>query len=125
MVPEPWFGAFAKWISKRIDVANNIKAGSIDGFDVNEGVAVGRRLADSLGLQVGDEITLISPDGDVTAFGTTPRVKSYPVDALFEIGMSEYDSSFIFMPLEESQLYFNAEGRVDVIDIFVDDPDKV
>ncbi|MEM8649258.1 MAG: lipoprotein-releasing ABC transporter permease subunit [Pseudomonadota bacterium] len=110
---------------KRIDVANNIKAGSIDGFDVNEGVAVGRRLADSLGLQVGDEIKLISPDGDVTAFGTTPRVKSYPVDALFEIGMSEYDSSFIFMPLEESQLYFNAEGRVDVIDIFVDDPDKV
>ncbi|MEL7430571.1 MAG: FtsX-like permease family protein, partial [Pseudomonadota bacterium] len=67
----------------------------------------------------------IYPDGDVTAFGTTPRVKSYPVNAIFNIGMSEYDSSFVFMPLEEAQLYFNKEGRVDVIDVYVDDPDAV
>ncbi|MEM9279919.1 MAG: lipoprotein-releasing ABC transporter permease subunit [Pseudomonadota bacterium] len=99
--------------------------GTLDGFDTGEGVAIGYRLASNLGLALGDEITLISPNGDVTAFGTTPRVKSYPVNAIFHLGMSEYDSSFVFMPLEESQLYFNKEGRVDVIDIYVDDPDAI
>ena len=102
-----------------------IKNGALEGFDDSGGVAVGIRLANSLGLREGDDITLISPEGDVTAFGTTPRVKSYPIVALFEIGMSEYDASFIFMPLQEAQLYFNADGRVDVLEIYVDDPDNV
>ena len=99
--------------------------GTLEDFDTLEGVAIGHRLAANLGLQLGDDITLISPKGDVTAFGVTPRVKSYPVNAIFDVGMSEYDSSFIFMPLAEAQLYFNKEGEVDVIDIFVDDPDQV
>lgn len=106
-------------------IANGVETGTLEGFDTGEGVAVGYRLANNLGLNLGDDITLIYPDGDITAFGTTPRVKSYPINAIFNIGMSEYDASFIFMPLEESQLYFNKEGRVDVIDIYVDDPDAV
>ena len=99
--------------------------GTLDGFDAEEGAAIGYRLADSLGLQLGDDITLISPKGDVTPFGVTPRIKSYPVNAIFDVGMSEYDASFVFIPLEEAQLYFNKEEGVDVIDIYVDDPDKV
>lgn len=99
--------------------------GTLEGFDTEEGAVIGYRLANSLGLQLGDDITLISPKGDVTAFGVTPRIKSYPVIAIFDIGMSEYDSSFVFLPLEEAQLYFNKENQVDVIDIYVDDPDKV
>ena len=91
-------------------VAGNIRAGSIVGFDTSEGVAIGKRMADNLGLALGDLITLVSPEGDVTAFGTTPRVKAYPVVAIYEVGMSEYDASIIFMPLPEAQLYFNAEG---------------
>ncbi|MEM7289348.1 MAG: lipoprotein-releasing ABC transporter permease subunit [Pseudomonadota bacterium] len=106
-------------------IAEGIDAGTLDGFDTGEGVAIGFRMANNLGLSLGDSITLIYPDGDVTAFGTTPRVKAYPVSAIFNIGMSEYDSSFVFMGLEESQLYFNKEGRVDVIDIYVDDADAV
>lgn len=106
-------------------IANGVDVGTLEGFDTSEGVAIGFRMASNLGLNLGDSITLIYPEGDVTAFGTTPRVKSYPVSAIFNIGMSEYDSSFVFMPLEESQLYFNKEGRVDVIDIYVDDPDAV
>ena len=106
-------------------VANNIRQGSIVGFDTSEGVAIGRRMADNLGLALGDSITLVSPDGDVTPFGTTPRVKAYPVTAIFEVGMSEYDSSIIFMPLAEAQLYFNMEGRAQSIEIFVDNPDGV
>lgn len=99
--------------------------GTLDGFDVEEGAAIGYRLADSLGLQLGDDITLISPKGDVTPFGVTPRIKSYPVNAIFDVGMSEYDASFVFISLVEAQLYFNKEEGVDVIDIYVDDPDKV
>lgn len=106
-------------------ISDGIEVGTLEGFDEGEGVAIGYRLANNLGLNLGDDITLISPEGDVTAFGTTPRVKSYPVTSIFNIGMSEYDSSFVFMPLEESQLYFNKEGRVDVIDIYVNDPDAV
>jgi len=106
-------------------VSDGVEVGSLDGFDGGEGVAIGFRLANNLGLNLGDDITLISPEGDVTAFGTTPRVKSYPIRAIFNIGMSEYDSSFVFMPLAEAQLYFNKEDRVDVIDIYVDDPDDV
>jgi lipoprotein-releasing system permease protein len=105
-------------------VAETVKQGSFDNFMKGEGVAIGSRLAENLGLAVGDLITLISPDGDVSPLGTTPRVKSYPVDAIFEIGMSEYDASIIFMPLTEAQLYFNSEDRVQSIEIIADDPDK-
>src|SRR5665811_498577 len=71
-------------LKKITSVANNIRQGTLDGFDDAEGVAVGTRLAANLGLGLGDDITLISPEGDVTPFGTTPRVKAYPIKALFE-----------------------------------------
>lgn len=106
-------------------VANNIKQGSIAGFDTGEGVAIGSRMADNLGLVLGDTITLIAPDGDVTPLGTTPRMKGYPVTAIFEVGMSEYDSSIVYMPFSEAQLYFNMDGRAQAIEIYVDNPDNV
>lgn len=106
-------------------VATNIKEGSLEAYQNGNGVAIGIRMAQNLGLLVGDSLTLVSPDGDVTPFGTTPRVKSYPVEAIFEMGMSEYDTSIVFMQLEEAQLYFNQEGTVQVIEVFVDDPDAV
>ncbi|RWM23304.1 MAG: lipoprotein-releasing ABC transporter permease subunit [Mesorhizobium sp.] len=106
-------------------VANNIKQGSIAGFDTSEGVAIGTRMADNLGLVLGDTITLIAPEGDVTPLGTTPRMKGYPVTAIFEVGMSEYDSSIVYMPFSEAQLYFNMDGRAQAIEIYVDNPDNV
>lgn len=106
-------------------VANNIKQGSIAGFDTGEGVAIGSRMADNLGLLLGDTITLIAPDGDVTPLGTTPRMKGYPITAIFEVGMSEYDSSIVYMPFSEAQLYFNMDGRAQAIEIYVDNPDNV
>ena len=106
----PGTGALVKGIrgddlAKVALVADNIRQGSIVGFDSSEGVAIGTRMAEGLGLGVGDSITLFAPEGDVTPLGTTPRVKAYPVVAVFEIGMSEYDASIIFMPLAEAQLY--------------------
>ena len=110
----------------RIDaIAGNIVEGSLDGLNDGQGVVIGIRMARSLGLIAGDTITLVSPQGDVTPFGTTPRVKSYPVAAIFEMGMSEYDASIVFMPLREAQLYFNAEDIAQFIEVFVDDPDAV
>ncbi|WP_442583285.1 lipoprotein-releasing ABC transporter permease subunit [Mesorhizobium sp. ASY16-5R] len=106
-------------------VANNIRQGSLVGFDTSEGVAIGARMAENLGLVLGDTITLVAPEGDATPFGTTPRVKTYPVAAIFEVGMSEYDSSIVFMPLKEAQLYFNMEDQAQTIEIFVDNPDSV
>ncbi|MCI5075796.1 lipoprotein-releasing ABC transporter permease subunit [Oricola sp.] len=106
-------------------ISGNIKEGSVEAYLTGDGVAIGSRMALDLGLVIGDRIKVISPEGDVTPFGTTPRVKSYPVRAIFEMGMSEYDRSIIFMPLEEAQLYFNQEGEAQVIEVFVDDPDAV
>ena len=93
-------------------IAKNIKQGTLEGFDDGQGVAIGRRLADQLSLHAGDSITLVSPKGAVTPMGTTPRIKPYKVAAVFEIGMSEYDASFVFMPLPEAQAYFNRPNDV-------------
>ena len=106
-------------------ISGNITEGSPVGFLAGEGVLVGSRMARNLGLIAGDRITLVSPEGDVTPFGTTPRIKSYPVAAIFEMGMSEYDASIIFMPFKEAQLYFNSQGVAQLIEVFVDDPDAV
>jgi lipoprotein-releasing system permease protein len=105
-------------------IGGNVKTGTLDGFDGGGGVAIGKRLADQLGLQVGDSITIVSPKGASTPFGTAPRIKAYPIQAVFEIGMTEFDASFVFMPLTEAQAYFNREGDVNVIEIFVDNPDR-
>ncbi|MEL6966453.1 MAG: lipoprotein-releasing ABC transporter permease subunit [Pseudomonadota bacterium] len=106
-------------------VGTNIIEGTLDGFDQSEGVAIGINMANNLRLGLGDRITLITPDGNRTAFGVSPRVKSYPVVAIFKMGMSEYDNIFVFMPLQEAQLYFNKEDKADVIEIFATDPDRV
>jgi lipoprotein-releasing system permease protein len=67
----------------------------------------------------------VAPRGAVTPMGTTPRIKSYKIAAVFEIGMSEYDAQLVYMPLVESQAYFNRAGDVTAIEVFVDDPDRV
>lgn len=99
--------------------------GSLAGFDDADGVAIGRLLAQKLGASIGGSITLVTPEGNVTPMGTTPRVKSYPVIALFDVNMTQYDSNFVFMPFEEAQLFFNQEAVASAIDVFVEDPDRV
>ena len=112
-------------INKIKELSSNVKQGTLKGFGEAEGVAIGTRMAQNLGLRFGDSITIISPEGDITPFGTTPRVKAYPILAIFEIGMSEYDATFVFMPLKEAQLFFNSEDKVNVVEVFIDDPDDV
>jgi lipoprotein-releasing system permease protein len=112
-------------LSKLSSVANNLKQGTFEGFDTGQGLAIGRRLADQLSVRAGDNITLVAPRGAVTPMGTTPRIKTYKVAAVFEIGMSEYDSGIVFMPMAEAQLYFNRSGDVTAIEVYTNNPDRI
>jgi lipoprotein-releasing system permease protein len=112
-------------LAKLSQIAGNIKQGTLDGFDNGQGLAIGRRLAEQLSVRAGDNITLVSPRGAVTPMGTTPRIKAYKIAAVFEIGMSEYDSAFVFMPISEAQAYFNRAGDVTAIEIYTNDPDHI
>jgi len=106
-------------------IAKNIKQGTLEGFDQGQGVVIGRRLADQLTLRAGDNVTLVAPRGAVTPMGTTPRIKPYKIAAVFEIGMSEYDAAFVFMPITEAQAYFNRNNDVTAIEVYTNAPDKI
>ena len=106
-------------------VADNIRYGTLDGFDQSGGIAIGIRLANMLRLNEGDMITIISPRGAATPFGTAPRSKSYPITAIFELGMAEYDKTMMFLPLEEAQRYFSKVGEVDILEVIISDPEAV
>ena len=106
-------------------VADNVRFGTFDGFDESESLAIGIRLANMLRVTAGDVITLVSPRGASTPFGIAPRIKRYKVAAIFELGMSEYDKSMIFMPLAEAQKYFSRPDQVDVLEVLVNEPEKV
>ena len=106
-------------------VADNVKLGTIEGFDGQTGIAMGSRLANSLRVSLGDTVTLVSPRGAATPFGNAPRSKPYVISSIFELGMSEYDRMMIFMPLAEAQKYFAKGTEVDVLEVVVDQPDQV
>ena len=111
-------------LSSRAIIADNILSGSLAGFKGKESVLIGVRMARKLGLTIGDRLTLISPRGNVTAFGTMPRTRSYRVAGTFKIGMYEYDSGFIFMPLAASQVFFRLPGAVTNLEVFIVKPDR-
>ena len=110
-------------------LANNIKQGSLKGFGTGDYggdiVLVGSRLAETLGVRAGDSLSLISPSGGATVFGAAPRRKTYTVGGVFSVGMSEYDAAFIYMPLDQSQLFFGRDGAIDLIEVNLADPDAI
>ena len=106
-------------------VADNIRAGSLDDFQGADAVAIGVGLAQRLGLNVGGRITLLSPQGQATAFGTVPRSKAYTVVALFQVGFQEADTSFVYLPLAAAQVYFQVRNAATQIEVMTDDPDRV
>ena len=112
-------------LNKLSSVVNDKLRGSLDGFDDGKGVVVGYRLAWKHGLTVGDQITLVSPEGPATIFGTAPQIRSYPIIATFEIGMSEYDGSVIYMSMPQAQEFFGQEDGASAIEVMVEHPDKI
>ena len=106
-------------------IAGNILRGSLDDFVGDDVVLVGSRLARQLGRTVGDRLTLVTPRGNTTVIGTVPRLKAYRIVGIFEIGMFEYDSGFVYMPLEAAQLFFRLPDAVNAVEVFVDRPDRM
>jgi lipoprotein-releasing system permease protein len=104
-------------------VAEKLRPGSLAYFGRDDTVIVGAGLAAKLGVQVGGDITLIAPRGNITPFGATPRIKTYHVISVFHIGNTLYDSNYIFMPLEEAQLYFNYGDTVSGLEVMITDPE--
>ncbi len=101
------------------------RAGNFDDYGDPDSIIIGHRLARSLGVRIGDAVTLVSPQTENLAFGSVPRSKSYRIAALFDVEMYEYDSSFIYMPLEAAQVFFKLKGQANAIEIFVDDLSRV
>ena len=105
---------------------NNIKAGDLTSIVPGSGrVAIGARLAEALGAYPGSEISLISPEGKSTVIGTVPRIVSYTVGAVFEVGVYEYDNTFVIMPIEDAQNFLMMGNSVGMVEVQTTNPDKV
>jgi lipoprotein-releasing system permease protein len=113
-------------LAKQTIVADNVLEGSLRSFRSGEPVAaIGARLAEKLFVRTGDSITLIAPEGQVTPFGVTPRIASYQIVAIFEVGVYDYDNAFVFLPMDIAQTYFALDDSIGAIEIITDDPDRV
>ena len=105
-------------------LTEKLTAGALSDFGSDDTVIIGTGLANKLGLRVGADITLIAPRGNVTTFGVTPRIKTYRVVGTFHVGNIIYDNNYVYMPLAESQLYFNTGEGVSGVEVMVGDPEK-
>ena len=107
-------------------IAGNVVLGNISAVTPGSGnVAIGSQLAQALGVNVGGQISLISPDGQATPFGTVPRIVSYKVAAIFEVGVYEYDNSFVVMPMSDAQNLLMLGDAVGMIRLQTVDADRV
>jgi len=145
-------GISAASIDKLKLLKNGAVLGGWDQWDQGQGVAIGQRLAEKLGVSIGDPITIVSPNGANTPFGKTPQVRSFPVNVIFNLGMVEFDSLYVYMPMQLAQNYFRlyedvlkpgvappgpdaTDDEIDAaytrqyqataVEVFIDDPDNV
>ena len=112
-------------IAERGVIAENVRDGSLVGLNAPSTAAIGSRMAQRMGLGIGSQLTLISPKGAATAFGSVPRIKAFTVAAIFEVGMYEYDNTFVYIPLADAQAYFQLPDRVNAVEIMVEDPEAI
>ena len=112
-------------MAKLTVVSKHIVEGSLANLHGADAIAVGIGLAQRFGLGIGSRVTLVSPQGMATAFGTVPRIKSYKVVAIFRVGFNEADTSFAYLPLRAAQLFFQSPDAVTQIEVFVRHPDAV
>ncbi|MFN3701793.1 MAG: ABC transporter permease, partial [Alphaproteobacteria bacterium] len=110
--------------NRREILANSVIQGSLQNFEKGE-IAIGRVLAEKFMVAPGDRIKLTSPQTRSTPFGNMPVSRSFTVGMVFDVGMYEYNSGFVFMPLEEAQLYFRTPERVTAIEIFIRNPNRL
>jgi lipoprotein-releasing system permease protein len=117
---------------RRQDILTNpalnekVLSGSLSQLQPGSGnVAIGIRLAEALGATVGGSITIISPQGQTTPFGTVPRIVDYQVAAIFEVGVYDYDKAFVVMPIEDAQTLLMLGDTVGMVEVETEDPQRV
>jgi lipoprotein-releasing system permease protein len=115
----------AESLRKRTIISGSMPQSAMDAFEAGNGIVIGDRMAQKLGVYPGDKVKLISPRGKATPFGTVPRARAYTVVGVFHVGMFEYDSTFIFMPLKDGQIFFQYPDAVTHIEVFVENPDSM
>jgi len=118
-------GLNPKDLKTRTLLVNNLVSGKLYEKNESANIVIGKRLAQKLRIDVGDVVTLISTKTTATAFGNLPRVKSFKVLGTFNVGMYEYDSSFIYMPMKTAQNFFKLPDSASSIEIFLSDPNDV
>ena len=106
-------------------VSSSIIAGSLDDFGPDDSIVVGVTMAERAGLGIGSGLTLVSPDGAATAFGTVPRVRRYRVVAIFDAGVNDYNSSVVFLPMHAAQIYFQMPHKATQIQVMTKDAEHV
>jgi len=107
-------------------IASNIVLGNLDKFgDGENDIVIGQRLAEKYGLEIGSDVTLMSPKGRITAFGTAPRIQQFSVIAIFEVGEYNYDSNYFFVPLAAAQTYFQYGDQVGALEVTLTHADMV
>ena len=106
-------------------VSDNILDGSLNAFVGDDAMAVGVGLANMYRLRIGDALTVISPQGAATAFGTIPRVRAYKVVAIFDAGLSDYNNGIVFLPIAAAQAFFQKPDGATGIEIRMNDPNQV
>jgi lipoprotein-releasing system permease protein len=106
-------------------VGNNILEGNLADFHGDDAIAIGIGLAQRYGLAPGQSLTLVSPQGQATAFGTVPRIRAYKIVAVFQAGVNDFDNNVVFLPLEAAQIFFLQPSAATQIEVTVQDPDNV
>jgi lipoprotein-releasing system permease protein len=111
-------------LAKESAIAKGIREGSLKDFQGDDAAVIGHRLARKLGLRVGDQISMISPQTNATPFGSVPRSVRYTVVAVFDVGMFEYDSAFVYLPFEAAQVYFRLQNQASAVEVRLLEPDR-
>lgn len=116
-------GMHGEDLEARKSITDHLIAGSMRLFERPNGAIIGKRLAEKLGLLVGDKLTLVAPEGNATAFGTMPRTRSFEVAAIFDAGMIQYDSTYVFLSLASAQKFFQLGDGVTGVEVFTENPE--
>ena len=111
-------------LKKKTLIYSNIKTGKNADFKGNS-VFIGKRLAETMALNIGSTIRCLLPDGLVTAFGNVPKEEEFKIKGIFEVGMNEYDKNVILMPLDTAQDFFNMKGKITKFELFVKDTKNI
>ena len=109
----------------RKSITDHLVMGQLRLFDRPNAAIIGKRLAEKLNLVLGDKITLVAPEGNATAFGTMPRTRTFEIAAIFDAGMIQYDTTFVFIPLASAQKFFQLGEGVTGVEVFTENPERI